>query len=129
MIRVSGNNETHSKCARQPDGVIATLSGCKLPDSVLRVEQQTSLIFRKNFALRSSVHIARLKLFHVDRQQTDAMRIHPAQIRGDQGGTGQLGSDPRHSGCDQYLTRKAIQFIRKDSRHAFRLYKIALRRS
>ena len=91
--------------------MIATLRRCNLPDSVLRVEQQRSLLFRKYSAFCVGIHIARLKLFDIHRQQADAMRIHSTQIRGDQGGTGQLSYVFRNANCSQYLTQKTIQVI------------------
>jgi hypothetical protein len=98
MVRVSGDNETQPKGAGQSNGFIATMSGCNLPDSVLRVKEQASPIFRDDSALRSRIHIARPKLVDIRRKQTDTMRIHSAQICGNEGRTGQLASFRRCPG-------------------------------
>jgi hypothetical protein len=60
MVGISGNNQPQPKPARQPNRVIATLRGRNLPDSVLRVKNQASLILCYNPALCKRIHIARL---------------------------------------------------------------------
>ena len=70
--------------AREPDRMVAAISGDDLPESMFAVKRETTAAFVNDAALRVAVDPAVANGFEVKRQELKAMGIDATKIRGAQ---------------------------------------------
>ncbi len=80
--------------------------GNGLADAVLPVVVQAGTVFRNHSPIGFGVHVAPFDLFHVVGKQLQAVRIHAAQVGGDERFGNELRLGVRHANCIKKLQGK-----------------------
>ena len=90
---------------RQAHGMCAAHVRNLLTGAVVSIVEKAGSGFRNDAAFRGSVEIAAFHLFYVIGQQLHAVRIHAAQVGGDQRFRNEVGDGAREGGGFEQASR------------------------
>ena len=100
-----------------PHGVAAADIGHPLADAVLAVEREAGADFGDHAAIGPRVHFTGQQLVDIKGQELDAVRIHAAQIGGNQTGGGDCGLVRRHARGFQYALAEGREVSDRNNGH------------
>lgn len=120
MIRFAGGHHPNAVFVREPYSVIAAGGGNMLADGTFAVERQTGTTFGGNAAGRGDLDIATLPLGQIVGEQADAVRVHAAEIRGNQGFGNKVAGSGGGSGGGGKLTAERTQVCGLNKGHNLR---------